>query len=181
MSSVRGLLLVVLVSTDCTSCGACTPVSDPWTYNYANADNDVSVNVEGDGVTTGWRLSMVGMPNTSDPTFLVYIQRDDCPPELEMHRGQIFIQGHEPPEGGGVDIVDFSYETFDECTAEYCTDCAFVPTEVEISGDWNVSANGERLRVSFENYRIEIYDEPASGEVVLHTITLDGVYIAYDV
>lgn len=160
-----------------SSCGPHTTLEP--IYDYANATVDVSVDVEGEGFTTGWHLSVAFQPNNDVPFAVIQIQRDDCPDDHDYTHGQITIQGDLLHGEDSIEVTQFSYETVNECLIEPCSDCWDGATEATVSGIVIVDASQSRYRMVFEELHIEIIPtEPPVDGIAIHSVTLNGTYTA---
>ena len=164
----------------CVHSISCVPRTtlDPL-YDHVNATVDVSVDVEGEGFTTGWHISVAHQPSMPDPFTVIEIQRDDCPLEHDSIYGEFRIYGDYISSEDSFEVTQFAYRTLDECMLEHSSDSWYGATEPVVSGKLVIDVTQTRYRMVFEDFRVQVSaPEPPLEGVVISAVTFNGTYTA---
>lgn len=168
-------MFMTVLSVPSTSCTG--PISREPIYDYANATVDVSVDVEGEGFTTGWHLSIAHQPNINDPFTVIEIQRNDCPVDHDSIYGEFRIYGNYISSENSLEVTQFAYRTIDECMLEHSTDGWYGASGTVVSGRLVADVSLSRYRLVFEDFRIEVSPpEPPVEGIAILAVTFDGTY-----
>jgi len=173
---------MMLVMTTFVITASCTGDPGPAPrFDYDAATSNVTVDVEGEGFSAGWKVTLAAPHDPTNPIdIFIYIGRDDCPTDLGMNNAYISIHGINYPGAENLDIIGFNYYTIDECVVGTCLECPYYSVEEAIvSGSVECDWNSQRLRMVFGDFMIDVLDPPPEpGTPVIHSITLDGEFLA---
>lgn len=174
------LVLLLLHCTCCVDLAACgAPPTDTWIANFdwENATGDVTVDVDGDGYSSGWHLVAAG-PSGQFATFpndvFILIRNDDCSDPYPFNDG-ISLSCSYNPETNLLEDVYLAYQGVDDCNpTEY-----IVVESLEVSGRVEYDFSRRRIIWVFEDLKIDIMSPvPPPGDPVIRSITLNGEFRA---